>query len=118
MCVGNCGVRISLLLAFMVMMVPASARTYTITAYCHQGRTALGTRVRHGICAGPRQYLGRYVRIGGQRYRLEDICGRGFDIWMPTRRACRQFGRKRMTVTIGGSFWSSRAPASIPSRRR
>jgi len=118
MCVGNRWVRISLLLAVMVMMVPASARTYTITAYCHQGNTALGTRARHGICAGPRQYLGRYVRIGGQRYRVEDICGRGFDIWMPTRRACWQFGRKRMTVMIGGSFQSSRAPASTPLRRR
>lgn len=110
--------RAAVLLLFILAMVPATARTYTISAYSHRGKTALGTRTRHGICAGPRKYLGRYVRIGGKRYRVEDVCGRGFDIWMPTHRACQQFGRKRMTVMIGSSFRSSRAPASTPSRRR
>jgi hypothetical protein len=84
--------------------VPGTTKRYTVTAYCHRSRTALGTRPHLGTCAGPRRYLGRYVRIGGQRYRVEDTCGRGFDIWMPTRKACLKFGRRRLDVQIGGRF--------------
>ena len=93
-----------LLLAMILLVTPVFARTYTVSAYCHRGKTVLGTLTRKGICAGPRQYLGRYVRIDSRRYRVEDVCGRGFDIWLPTRAACRQFGRKRVSVTIGASF--------------
>ena len=96
--------RLLVLLLCCAPLLPAAARSYTITAYCHRSKTALGTRPRPGVCAGPRHLLGRYVRIGGTRYRVEDTCRTGFDIWMPTRKACLKFGRQRLNVQIGGKF--------------
>ena len=83
---------------------PGSARIHVVSAFCQRSRTALGTHPHLGTCAGPRRLLGRYVRIGGVRYRVEDTCTRGFDIWLPTRRACARFGRKRLSVVVGGNY--------------
>ena len=88
----------------LAVTLPGWCQSYVITAYCLRNRTASGTKPRDGICAGPRHLLGRYVRIAGRRYRVEDTCRRGFDIWFPTRKACLQFGRKRLNVQIGGRF--------------
>lgn len=92
------------LLLCCAVSLPGLAKVYLITTYCHTSRTVLGTRPHAGTCAGPRKYLGRYVRIGGHRYRVEDVCARGFDIWLPSRKVCKQFGRRRMSVRIGGHF--------------
>jgi hypothetical protein len=100
---GNWVAFAALLLIFLSAIAPASARGYAVSAYCRRGKTALGTRPRHGICAGPRRYLGQYVRIGGRRYRVEDTCRHGFDVWVPTRQACRRFGRRQLPVEIEGA---------------
>jgi len=97
----------ALALLFMLclaLVAPGWGRSYVVSAYCHRTRTALGTRPRVGICAGPRRLLGHYVRIAGWRYRVEDVCRRGFDIWLPSAKACRKFGRKHLPVQIGGRF--------------
>lgn len=49
--------RLYILLILVLLLVPASARHYTVSADCHRGKTVIGTRTRSGICAGPRQYL-------------------------------------------------------------
>lgn len=72
-----------------------------VTAYCKTTPTATGRRPSVGMCAGPRSQLGKDVIIKGKRYHIEDIDPRGhYDIWMPTRRQCRQWGRKRLAVRV------------------
>lgn len=96
--------RILALLCLLCLAVAGWGRTYTVAAYCLRSRTAMGTKPRIGVCAGPRHLLGRYVRIAGWRYRVEDVCRQGFDIWLPTKKACLKFGRRQMSVQIGGRF--------------
>ncbi|MHB9109268.1 MAG: hypothetical protein ACYDCO_19615 [Armatimonadota bacterium] len=95
----------SLFMLCLALAAPGwCAQKYSVSAYCHRSRTAMGTKPRAGVCAGPRHLLGRYVRIAGWRYRVEDVCRRGFDIWLPSSSACKKFGRKQLTVQIGGRF--------------
>lgn len=74
-----------------------------VSAYCLQGRTRSGTRVRTGIVAAdPRVFpLGRRVELfsGGRylgRFRVEDTGGRirgtRIDIWTPDCDDARRFG--------------------------
>ena len=81
------------------------------TAYTGHGRTASGKRVRHGMVAADRCVLpfgtkvrlknaGRYSGV----YRVEDtggkIRGRKIDIYMPSRGAAEQFGRRTVKVEV------------------
>lgn len=94
---------------------PAKARNRTMTmsatAYTGHGRTASGKRVRRGMVAADRRVLplgtkvrlknaGRYSGV----YRVEDtgskIRGRKIDIYMPSRGAAKQFGRKPVKVEV------------------
>ncbi len=72
-----------------------------VTGYHLHTPTALGTKPRPGVAAGPRRHLGAVVRIGGRRYRVEDVHPRGgWDVYLPSARAARKWGRKRMHVRI------------------
>lgn len=80
--------------------------TYTATAYCLQGRTASGDRVRDGIIAAdPRVLpLGTQVTVNGRSYVVKDtggaIKGRRIDIWMASCRQAIQFGRRKVQLTV------------------
>lgn len=86
------------------------------TAYCLNGTTATQTQTRKGICAGKREWFGRYAVVYADNngeignligiYRVEDTggesirSGRVLDIWMPTEAECFQFGRRDVHVFI------------------
>jgi 3D (Asp-Asp-Asp) domain-containing protein len=87
----------------------ANRGSFTATAYCLKGRTALGHGVRRGIIAAdPRLLrLGSRVNLGAGaysgQYLVSDtgggIKGRRIDIWVPSCAEARRFGRR--TVQIG-----------------
>ncbi|MEP6703851.1 MAG: 3D domain-containing protein [Acidobacteriota bacterium] len=87
----------------------ASKGSFTATAYCLKGRTALGHGVRRGlIAADPRVLrLGSRVNLGGGTYSGQylvsdtggNIKGRRIDIWVPSCSEARRFGRR--TVSLG-----------------
>ena len=87
----------------------ANKGSFTATAYCLKGRTALGHGVRRGIIAAdPRVLrLGSRVNLGGGaysgQYLVSDtggrITGRRIDIWVPSCAEARRFGRR--TVSLG-----------------
>jgi 3D (Asp-Asp-Asp) domain-containing protein len=87
----------------------ANKGSFTATAYCLKGRTAMGHGVRRGIIAAdPRLLrLGSRVNMGAGaysgQYLVSDtgggIKGRRIDIWVPSCSEARRFGRR--TVTIG-----------------
>ena len=86
------------------------------TAYCLNGTTATQTKTRPGICAGKREWFGKYAVVYADNngeigdligvYRVEDTggesirSGRVLDIWMPTEEECFQFGRRDVHVFI------------------
>lgn len=86
-----------------------AAGTYTATAYCLKGRTALGHGVRRGIIAAdPRVLrLGSKVSLGAGSYSGEylvsdtggRIKGRKIDIWMANCAEARRFGRRTVSIT-------------------
>ena len=87
----------------------AAKGSFTATAYCLKGRTAMGHGVRRGIIAAdPRVLrLGSRVNLGGGaysgQYLVSDtggrIKGRRIDIWVPSCAEARRFGRR--TVSLG-----------------
>jgi 3D (Asp-Asp-Asp) domain-containing protein len=88
---------------------PTAGGTFTATAYCLRGRTAMGHSVRKGlIAADPRVLkLGSKVNIGAGahsgEYLVSDtgggIKGRRIDIWMASCSEARKFGRRSILVT-------------------
>ena len=86
-----------------------SAGTFTATAYCLRGRTAMGHSVRKGLIAADPKVLklGSKVNIGAGshsgQYLVSDtggrIKGRKIDIWMASCAEARRFGRRTITVT-------------------
>jgi len=86
-----------------------AAGSYTATAYCLRGRTAMGHGVRKGlIAADPRVLrLGSQVNLGAGaysgQYLVSDtggkIKGRRIDIWMASCAEARRFGRRTIQVT-------------------
>ena len=88
---------------------PTAGGTFTATAYCLRGRTALGHSVRKGlIAADPRVLkLGSKVNLGAGahsgEYLVSDtgggIKGRRIDIWMASCSEARKFGRRSILVT-------------------
>lgn len=78
----------------------------SVTAYCLQGRTRLGSQVHEGIVAvDPALFpLGRTIelflgRSAPVRYRAEDtggkVRGARIDVWLADCYAARRFGRRR-----------------------
>jgi len=86
----------------------ASRGAFSATAYCLQGRTAMGHGVRRGIIAAdPRVLkLGSRVTINGGGYSgtylVSDtggvIKGKKIDIWVPNCSEARRFGRRTVQI--------------------
>jgi 3D (Asp-Asp-Asp) domain-containing protein len=86
----------------------ASRGTFSATAYCLQGKTAMGHGVRRGlIAADPRVLrLGSRITVNGAGYSgsylVSDtggkIKGNRLDIWMPSCSEARKFGRRTVQV--------------------
>ena len=82
--------------------------SFTATAYCLKGRTAMGHGVRRGvIAADPRILrLGSRINLGAGAYSGEYLVsdtggavkGRRIDIWMPSCAEARRFGRRTVTI--------------------
>lgn len=87
-----------------------SLGSFTATAYCLQGRTAMGSGVRRGIVAAdPRVLkLGSRVTLNGGGYSgsylVADtggaVRGRRLDIWVPSCSEARRFGRRSVSVFV------------------
>lgn len=90
----------------------SSARAFTATAYCLQGRTALGHSVRRGIVAADPRVLPLGTRISlnagsySGSYLVADtggsVRGRKLDIWVPSCSEARRFGRRSVKVSVAG----------------
>lgn len=88
--------------------VGASRGAFTATAYCLQGRTAMGHGVRRGIIAAdPRVLkLGSKVVVNAGAwsgtYLVSDtgggIKGKKIDIWVPGCAEARKFGRRTVQI--------------------
>ena len=87
-----------------------SKGSFTATAYCLSGRTAMGHGVRRGIIAAdPRLLrLGSKVALNAGsytgQYLVSDtgggVKGRRIDIWVPSCAEARRFGRRTVTVSL------------------
>ncbi len=91
--------------------VGMSRGSFSATAYCLKGRTAMGHNVRKGIIAAdPRVLpLGSRISIDGSyggTYLVSDtgggVKGRELDIWMASCAEARRFGRRTVSVTYLG----------------
>ena len=91
---------------------PPAALNATATAYCQSGITKSGERTRRGVVAAdPRVLpLGSVIRIDAPEgahdgvYRVLDtgsaVKGRIVDIYMPSCRSAKQFGRRQVVVQV------------------
>lgn len=90
----------------------SSAKAFSATAYCLQGRTALGHSVRRGIVAADPRVLPLGTRISlnagsySGSYLVADtggnVKGRKLDIWVPSCSEARRFGRKSVSLNVVG----------------
>lgn len=88
-----------------------SRGSFSATAYCLKGKTAMGHRVRRGIIAAdPRVLkLGSEITIASGPYSgtylVSDtggkVKGKRLDIWMPSCSEARRFGRRSVQVFSG-----------------
>jgi 3D (Asp-Asp-Asp) domain-containing protein len=89
-----------------------SRGSFTATAYCLRGRTAMGHGVRRGIIAAdPRVLrLGSRVNLNAGaysgQYLVSDtggrIKGKKIDIWVASCSEARRFGRRKVTISSLG----------------
>jgi len=85
-----------------------SRGSFTATAYCLKGRTAMGHGVRRGIIAADPRVLGLGSRValsgGGYtgEYLVSDtggrIKGKRIDIWVASCAEARRFGRRTVSI--------------------
>jgi 3D (Asp-Asp-Asp) domain-containing protein len=97
---------------------------FNATAYCLQGRTASGHKVRPGIIAAdPRVLpLGTVVHLQAGEYSgvytvLDTggaIKGRLIDVYVPTRKEALNFGRRQVKLRVIGS---TRATVGLAEKR-
>ena len=97
------------------------SRPFIATAYCRSGRTQSGVRTRAGVVAADPRVLpiGSVVRIdsGPSRrkgsYTVLDtggrVKGRRLDIFVPSCRAARNFGKRRVRVAVVRRGWGPEA---------
>lgn len=86
----------------------ASKGAFSATAYCLQGKTAMGHGVRRGIIAADPRFLklGSRVTISAGpwsgTYLVSDtggaIKGKKIDIWVPSCSEARKFGRRGVEI--------------------
>ena len=91
----------------------ASKGSFTATAYCLKGRTAMGHGVRRGIIAADPRILrlGSRVNMGAGaysgQYLVSDtggrIKGKKIDIWVPNCAEARRFGRRTVSINLLGN---------------
>ena len=108
--VGNTDKKLVKTTAMVTAVKSANRGSFSATAYCLSGRTALGHSVRRGIVAAdPRVLkLGSKVLITAGsytgQYLVSDtgggVKGKELDIWVPSCREARRFGRRTVTVSI------------------
>jgi 3D (Asp-Asp-Asp) domain-containing protein len=103
-----------LLAALAVSFVFASAsapKPAVATAYSGHGTTSTGTPVHRGVVAADPRFLppGSKVKISHAGpasgiYRVQDtggkVRGRKVDIYMPSHRQSRQFGKRKVKVQV------------------
>jgi 3D (Asp-Asp-Asp) domain-containing protein len=87
-----------------------SKGSFTATAYCLKGRTAMGHGVRRGIIAAdPRVLrLGSKVSLNAGAYSgqyfVSDtggaVRGKRIDIWVPSCSEARRFGRRTVSISL------------------
>jgi 3D (Asp-Asp-Asp) domain-containing protein len=87
--------------------------SFTATAYCLKGRTAMGNGVRRGIIAADPRFLklGSRINMGAGTYTGQyvvsdtggGIKGRRIDIWVPTCAEARRFGRRTVQIGVLGT---------------
>jgi 3D (Asp-Asp-Asp) domain-containing protein len=87
-------------------------QSFRATAYCLQGRTALGGSVRRGIVAADPRVLPLGTRINvsagsySGTYTVADtggaVRGRILDIWVPSCAEANRFGRRSVKVSVVG----------------
>lgn len=88
----------------------SKAASYTATAYALRGRTASGAGVKRGIIAADPRVLpiGTKVRLSAGTwsgtYTVADtggaVKGRKIDVWVPNNHEARQFGRRKIMLTV------------------
>jgi 3D (Asp-Asp-Asp) domain-containing protein len=93
----------------LVTRAGSSKGSFTATAYCLSGRTALGHGVRRGIIAADPRILrlGSKVGINAGSYTGEylvsdtggGVKGKRIDIWVPSCAEARRFGRRTVTIS-------------------
>lgn len=84
--------------------------TFNATAYSLPGKTRAGTRVRRGVIAADPKVLplGSVVHLKAGNYSglytVHDtgssIKGKRIDVWMPSSREARSFGRQNVRLTV------------------
>jgi 3D (Asp-Asp-Asp) domain-containing protein len=94
----------------LVKAKAASRGSFTATAYCLKGRTAMGGGVRRGIIAAdPRVLqLGSQILLGAGsysgQYTVADtgggVKGKHIDIWVPSCSEARRFGRRTVQISM------------------
>jgi 3D (Asp-Asp-Asp) domain-containing protein len=90
----------------------SSAKSFSATAYCLKGRTAMGHGVRRGIVAADPRVLPLGTRISlnagsySGSYLVSDtggaVKGRKLDIWVPSCSEAIKFGRRSVSVNVVG----------------
>src|SRR5438067_6595090 len=93
--------------AFAYRNFDAGSRLFlgTVTAYTSSptAATASGTRAFDGLLACPRKYpFGTLFAIEGRIYQCRDRLSRKYDgrldVWKPTQKAARLFGKRKLPV--------------------
>ena len=89
-----------------------SKGSFTATAYCLRGRTAMGHGVRRGIIAADPRILRLGSRVNlnagpySGQYLVSDTGGRikgnKIDIWVPNCSEARRFGRRTVSINLLG----------------
>lgn len=106
--------------------IAAAAQRYVATAYSLPGRTASGMHVARGLIAADPSIMpfGTRVRIEGGQYSGEYVVadsgsaikGRRIDVWVPTLREAKHFGRRALKLTV--LTYGPRRAKSTSHRRR
>jgi 3D (Asp-Asp-Asp) domain-containing protein len=96
--------------AFLLIETVGSPVPFTATAYALRGKTASGHPVKRGVVAADPKVLplGTKIKIHNSEYSgiyvVRDtggrIKGKKLDIWVPSVKEARKFGRRKVQVSI------------------
>ena len=101
-------------------------KTFHASAYAIQGRTRSGVKTSAGVLAAdPRVLpLGTVVQVNAGKYSgvytVHDtggaIKGNRVDVWMPTTKEARRFGRRNVKLVVLRYPGQNQAPAETPAK--